>query len=425
MKYCTHCGKDSDDDALFCTVCGQRLMETPQPEATAYAEAVTSFSDIPASDPLTDSPPMTASQFTNAQPMAPAFQGASQAAPPLPYRGVFPEAEPVDEPVYTTKNKKNTRPQIGETIRPHTFVNTGMGLILALLLVCSAVFLSVITPQFFAYNNLMNAVKQCALFSLIAIAATLTTRAQGLDLSIGPCMAMSSVVIAQTMLLGGSAVSGVLLAASAALLLGLINGFAVVFFKTPAFIVTLASGLVVGGVSTALTQGQMLSAQFTGRIEYFGSTSIVGILALLGTVFILGFLYHLLTRIGKPLAERDSTHTTVSYMFAYLASAEIAAAAGFVLLVRFQTATSAADLQYTAFIIFVFALLTSSRVLDNKFAPVLFALVPGIVWGLISNVFHLWGVYSFYQPVAYSALALICLMIALLSRHRSKKNIAE
>lgn len=419
MQYCTHCGKETDDGASFCTDCGHRLTGASQPDELVYG--VTSFSDIPADDPLSASPPPTTSQLTNTQPMPAAFQSVSPAAPAMPYRGVFPEAEPAEEPVIKSKKK----PRLYEKTHPHTFLNTGMGLILSLLLVCSAVFLSIITPTFFEADTLMNAVKQCALFSLIAIAATLTTRAGGLDLSIGPCMAMSAVVIAQTMLLGGSAVSGALLAASAALLLGLINGIAVVFLKAPAFIVTLASGLVVGGVSTAFTQGQLLSAQFTGRIEYFGSTSIVGILALLGTALILGFLYHLLTKIGKPLADRDPSHTTLTYIFAYLASAEIAAAVGFVLLIRFQTATSAADLQYTAFIIFVFALVTSSRVLDNRFAPVLFALIPGIVWGLISNVFHLWGVYDYYQPVVYSVIALICLLIAMLSRTSGRKKRAE
>ena len=462
MKYCTLCGKEMDDDSLFCTGCGHRLESAAEPDQTVNEPAVaftdippsepsasapppasqpantqpmasafevahtaaTAFTDIPLGEPTASAPP-PASQFANTQPMAAVFESAHTAAPPLPYRGVFPEAEPVDEPLPKIKNKREPRVHTGERKHLYTFLNTGMGLILTLLLLCTAALLSTITPLFFDYNNLMNVIKQCALFSLLAIAATLTTRANGLDLSIGPCIAMSSVVIAQTMLMGGSAVSGVLLAASAALLLGLINGFAVVFFKTPALIVTLASGLVVGGVSTAFTQGHMISAQFSGKIAYFASTSIIGVLALLGAAFVLGFLYHLLTRAGKPVADRDKTRSNVSYMFAYLASAEIAAAVGFILLVRFQTAAAATDLQYTAFIIFVYALLTASRVLDNKFAPVLFALVPGIIWGLLSNVFSLWGVYSFYQPVVYSALALLCLMIALLSHYQSKKNALE
>jgi ribose/xylose/arabinose/galactoside ABC-type transport system permease subunit len=374
---------------------------------------------------LTDTAPLTAQESVYSQPVASSFSEAALASPPLPYRGVFPEAEPIEMPSHKIKSKKKAPLHTGESIHPSTFLNTGMGLILVLLLLCTAAFLSVITPLFFDYDNLMSAIKQCALFSLLAIAATLSTRAGGLDLSIGPCIAMSAVIIAQTMLMGGSAVSGALLAASAALVLGLINGFAVVFFKTPALIVTLASGLVVSGVSTAFTQGQMLSVQFSERIQYFASTSIIGILALLGAVFLFGFLYHLLTKIGRPLAKREQPRPMVSYMFAYLASAEIAAAVGFILLVRFQSTTSAVDLQYTAFIVFVFALLTASRVLDNRFAPVLFALVPGIIWGLISNVFRLWGVITFYQPIVYSVLALICLMVALLSRFERKKEDKE
>jgi ribose/xylose/arabinose/galactoside ABC-type transport system permease subunit len=435
MIFCTQCGKEMNDDALFCTGCGHKLVSEPQLEETQYGQtisasqseealygqAVTSFTDDTSNEPLTEMSPLTAPESAYSQPVASGFVEGAMAAPPLPYRGVFPEAEPIEAPSYKIKSKRNAPLHTKDKTHPSTFLNTGMGLILVLLLLCTAVFLSVITPLFFEYNNLMSVIKQCALFSLLAIAATLTTRAGGLDLSIGPCIAMSAVIIAQTMLMGGSAVSGALLAASAALVLGLINGFAVVFFKTPALIVTLASGLVVSGVSTAFTQGQMLETQFSERIQYFASTSIIGILALLGAAFLLGFLYHLLTKIGRPLSKREQPRPMVSYMFAYLASAEIAAAAGFILLVRFQSATSTIDLQYTAFIIFVFALLTASRALDNRFAPVLFALVPGIIWGLLSNVFKLWGVLSFYQPIVYSVLALICLMFALLSRFEGKK----
>lgn len=434
MIYCTYCGREMNDDAFFCTGCGHRL-ESSQPDSSFSEQTAATFTDTPIANPPADEASQASASFTNTQPMASAFYGttpaaapmpyrgvfpeAEPAATPLPYRGVFPEAEPTDEPITEIKEKKEKRRHREKTYTP-TFLNTGMGLVLVLVLLCTAVFLCVITPFFFVDVNLINVIKQCALFSVIAVAVVLTARTGGPDLSIGPCIAMSAVIIAQTMLAGGSAISGVLLAASAALVLGLINGFAVVFFRTQALIITLASGLVVSGITTALTQGNIISAQFSGNIDYFASTSIIGILTLLGAALLLGFLYHFFTRAGKPFEEREPKIFPLSYVFAYLASAETAAAAGFVLLVRFQTAAATADLSYTAFVIFVFALLTASRALDNRFAPVLFALVPGIIWGLMSSVFNLWGVYSYYQPIVYSAITLLCLMVAKLSRRQRK-----
>lgn len=453
MSYCMHCGKEISGDAQYCTGCGHRNADMPA-EYAAFSgaaagdvlgtgiagQAAAPFSDMPAQAAQTAAPfsdmPADGTHPGAPEPAPASFSGAAaggamsqsiadaavfEPATPAPYRGVFPEAEPYEQPVKKEKGRKAARPRAGAHPHSFTFLDTGMGLVLALVLLCAVVFLSVIAPQFFTDSNLMAVVKQCALFSLLAIAATLTTRAGGPDLSIAPCIGMSAVIIAQTILMGGSTLSGVLLAASAALVLGLINGFAVVFFKTPALIVTFASGVMVSGVSMALTQGRMLSVTFSQNVTTIASSGVSGILALLGAAFLLGFLYHLLTKAGRPFAERRSP--SISYMFAYLASAEIAAAAGFILLVRLQTVSAAADIQVLTFVIFVYALLTACRALDNRFAPVLFALVPGIIWGLLSGVFSLWGVYAYYQPVITGVLTLICLMLALLSRHERKRNV--
>ncbi len=408
MKYCTQCGKEMNDDTLYCTGCGHKLPGVSEPQNAFFGQAAAVFSDVPENGSSTGSPLQDSAAYIPS-PSIPSYEAAS-----LPYRGVFPEAEPEEE-------KKTAKP-----VHPHkhasTFKNTGLGLILCFVLLCAAVFIGVITPRFFDDVNIMNMIKQCGLFALIAIAAVLTSRAGGIDLSIVPCISLSGIIIARTMLTGGSVMSGVLLSASAALLLGLINGFATVMFKKSALIVTFASGMAVSGINLALTQGQLFGAAFSGRTVYFADTSVIGIIALLGAAFVLAFVFHLLTKTGRPFSEREEKTAPVSYMFAYLASAEIAAAVGFVLLVRTRSAVSSLDIGAFAFVIFVYALLTSSRLFDNRVMPMLVALTAGIIWGIVSSVFTLWGVYSYYQPIVYSSLALICLLVSFISRYERRKT---
>lgn len=456
MVYCMQCGKELNDDAVFCTECGNRLAPIDSPEPVQIQASAAASDTVmpqpaymqtdepmkaahmempePACDPVMSEsaqPSLTneAQPFAFA-PMAPPPMASHTEAPPvphnpLPYRGVFPEAEPM-EPASSKANARNRKAiasMHSSGPRVYTFLNTWLGLILIFVLLGATAILGVVTPMFFEYTNLMNVLKQCGIYALIAMAVVLSTRARGIDLSIGPMMGMSAAIIAQTMLMGSPLLNGVLLAAAAALVLGLINGFAAAYLKVPAVIVTLVSGIVVGGVNMALTQGQMLAVMFSGTVQVYGSESPIGILVLLGAVFVIAYLYNLLSRTGRPMFNREKEHALISYIFAYVASAEIAAAAGFVLLVRLQTAMPTLGTGYEAYIVFVFASLMASRAFDNRFIPVLIALVPAVIWGVLTNIFGLWGVIAYYQPVVYGGLALVFLLAAFVCRY--EKPLAE
>lgn len=124
MIYCTHCGKEMNDDAFFCIGCGHRL-ESSQPDSSFSEQAATTFTDTPTASPPAGDASQASASFSNTQPMASAFYGTSQTAvpspyrgvfpeaepeaAPAPYRGVFPEAEPDDEPTTDIKEKKEKR----------------------------------------------------------------------------------------------------------------------------------------------------------------------------------------------------------------------------------------------------------------------------------------------------------------------------
>jgi len=184
----------------------------------------------------------------------------------------------------------------------------------------------------------------------------------------------------------------------------------------PGVIVTLASGIAVGGVSMALSQGQMLAVTLPPKVSAYAENP-MGLLILLAVVFVFVYLYNLISNTGRGLFGREKDRVVISHVFSYVVSAQIAAAAGFVLLVRLQTAMPTLGSGYETYIVFVFAILMMSKGLDNRFVPVLIALVPAMIWGVLTNIFALWGVIAYYQPIIYGGLALISLVFAFICRY--------
>ncbi len=430
MVYCMQCGKELNDEAEFCTECGKSLAQQIK-QTPAQTDAPELIADSGPPDETTQDETAMNGEIqpmlsTLAAPPVDTYFDAVQSAPvdSMPYQGVFPEAEPAAPPSYKTyaANRRAMSSMYSSAPRANTFVNTWIGLIFIFVLLSVTGMLGVVTPMFFDYANLTNVINQCSIFALIAMAVVLTMRSRGIDLSIGPCIGMSAVIIAQTMLMGSYLINGVLLAGAAALVLGLVNGFASVFLKVPGIIVTLVSGIAAGGVCMALSQGQMLAVTFSERVNAYGSESPMGLLILLGAVFVLVFLYNLISSTGRPLFGREKDRVVISHVFSYVVSAQIAAAAGFVLLVRLQTAMPTLGSGYETYIVFVFAILMMSKGLDNRFVPVLIALVPAMIWGVLTNIFALWGVIAYYQPIIYGGLALISLVFAFICRYEKQTS---
>ena len=108
---------------------------------------------------------------------------------------------------------------------------------------------------------------QCSVIGVLALGQTLVTLLAGIDLSVATVAIFAAIVMGA----GGSEeqqmmnLSGILpflgflpsmvVALAAAALVGLVNGAAVVIFRIPAFIATLAMSLALSGLSMLLTGG--------------------------------------------------------------------------------------------------------------------------------------------------------------------------
>jgi ribose/xylose/arabinose/galactoside ABC-type transport system permease subunit len=106
---------------------------------------------------------------------------------------------------------------------------------------------------------------------------------------------------------------------------------------------------------------------------------------------------------------------------AYMASAIIAAVVGFYYNIRISVATPTTGSGLEAFILFAFACVISSRALDNRFAPVVYALLPALSWAVMRNALILNRVVIPTQNIFDWILVAIALLIAFFSRYEKNR----
>lgn len=122
-------------------------------------------------------------------------------------------------------------------------------------LVLLFIVLSIMSPDFLTTGNLLTVLRQVSINALIALGMTFVILSGGIDLSVGAILALTGAVTAGLMAAG----HGIVLAAGAGLLLGLvlgvINGALVSWGRVAPFIATLGTLTLLRGVTLSYTQG--------------------------------------------------------------------------------------------------------------------------------------------------------------------------
>jgi len=392
MTYCTQCGKPlQQDDANFCTACGARL--TPAP-----ADAP----PPPAYEPPTDAPPPPAYEPPVDVPPRPAYVPPADTPPRLAYVPPANTPPPPAPPAPLSSDRA-------------TFRNTGLGLIFpSLLLIAALVFGMVINHNF----NWSDILWQWAVHAAIAFAAVLPVRAKGPDLSIAGIIGLSSVIISLVIREGEEWYIGVLIAVLVAAVIGAVNGVINGVIRDRSIPLTVLISAAVTGVvifilrnvAIVLTDGAIIRVD----IPVIPPEAAAFVLVLIS--FILAFFLNLGTKLGSPVYKTD--RSVGLCIVAYMVSAVIAALAGFYYAIYGKAGIQSLGSGYEIFVLFVFACVISSRALDNRFAPVLYALLPALSWYMLIYVLILIGVY--YQTIAECIVVLIALLIAFCSRYEKK-----
>ena len=133
------------------------------------------------------------------------------------------------------------------------YLPRGSGLLIALLVLI--VVSALVSPHFLKIANILNVLRQVALYGILGVAMTFVILTKGIDLSVGSIVAFAGVLGAGMMAAGYPIPVMVLAVLAAGLVMGAVNGIGVSYFKVPAFIMTLGSMVMIRGFGLMLADG--------------------------------------------------------------------------------------------------------------------------------------------------------------------------
>lgn len=213
----------------------------------------------------------------------------------------------------------------------------------ALLILC--IVLTIATPNFFKYSNLMSVLKQTSFNALVSTGMLLCLITAGIDLSVGANATFCACLCGMLVQKGITENSVVLLiiAIVGGTFVGWVNGMMLTRLHLPhPFVSTLGMKNVLWGVALIVTGSQMISFSGIDGVMWLGSATVGGFPISFIVVLIIYVIMHiLLTRTalgrsiyccgGNPEAARLSGINSANVLtFCYALSGFMAALAGIV-----------------------------------------------------------------------------------------------
>ncbi|MFK4577819.1 ABC transporter permease [Bradyrhizobium ottawaense] len=185
----------------------------------------------------------------------------------------------------------------------------------AIVLVLLITLFSVIAPGFLSVANLSNVLVQSTILTMLALPMTLIIMTEGLDLSMGAVLTLTSLCVAivslatKSMLLGLGA--GLLVGAA----FGVANGWLVAILGIPPFVATLGTLGMAQGLSLIVSDGQSVVG-IPHSVRDIYSATLLGIpvpivMALVTYAAFHGLLYH--TRFGTYIFALGGNREALRY----------------------------------------------------------------------------------------------------------------
>lgn len=137
---------------------------------------------------------------------------------------------------------------------------------------------SVLSPGGFAQgSNLINITQQMSLLAIVALGATFVMALSEFDLSVGAVVSMAGIVSVTLFGLGWGIPATVLATLAAGFAIGCLSGWLIATYRMPSFIVTLAMGTIVGGITYWISGGATLFSNIPPAFRDLGRGYLLGV----------------------------------------------------------------------------------------------------------------------------------------------------
>jgi len=202
--------------------------------------------------------------------------------------------------------------EIAATLPAHPLQRIpGVAIVLGLLVVV----FGAIAPGFLSPANISNVLVQSTILMMLALPMTLIIMTEGLDLSMGAVLTLTSLFVAIVSLATGSMLIGVAAAVVAGLAFGILNGWLVSVVGIPPFVATLGTLGMAQGLSLIVSDGQsVVGIPHSVRDIYSGTLLGIPVPIVMAIVTYLAFhvlLYH--TRFGTYIFALGGNREALKY----------------------------------------------------------------------------------------------------------------
>lgn len=284
----------------------------------------------------------------------------------------------------------------------------------------------VASDTFLTASNLSNIARQVSINAIIAVGMTCVILTGGIDLSVGPVMALSGTLTAGLMVAGlppGLAIGVGLLIGVA---FGIGNGLFVAYLQMPPIIVTLATMGIARGFGLMYTDGYPISG-LPEWFGFFGRESLLGIqvpILIMLVTYVAAYVLLQHTRIGRYIYAIGGNEEAVRLsgvraarfkLLVYGISGLTAAVAGLVLTSRLMSGQPNAGVSFE--LDAIAAVVLGGASIAGGRGVIVGTLLGAMLLGVLNNGLNMLGVSPYVQSVIKGAIILLAIFISRQRHH--------
>ncbi len=283
------------------------------------------------------------------------------------------------------------------------------------------IIMSVVSPVFRTGRNLVSILQQVSTNGILALGMVFVITAGGIDLSIGSMLALTSVIVGETLIATDSIVIAVIVAIIACSIFGLLNGLLIAKFNLFPFVVTLSTQLVIRGAAYIISGGQskvIMNANFReiglGKLADIVPYSVI----ILFVVAILAYILLHLTKFGryiyavggnKEAALVSGVNVEWTTIFSYVIMGICSAISGVILTSRINASQPNIGMGYETDAIA--ACVIGGTSFAGGVSTIPGAMIGICMIGVIYNGMNLLQVQSYWQTVIKGLLILFAVLL--------------
>jgi ribose transport system permease protein len=274
----------------------------------------------------------------------------------------------------------------------------------------------------------MNILEQISVLGLVAAGATILIISGNFDISVGAVIGLSACVMAILINNGVNSFIASIVCILIAMTCTTLNGILSIIFKSPSFIISLATTSIFTGLALFVTKGVIRTVY--GQFDFLSATRIFGFIPLLFIISIIGyFLVNYIlkyTQLGRRLfaigcnekaAFLAGIDVTKNKLLFFAMNGFFVGMAAILLLSRVGSALPSTGVGYE--LQAMGAVVIGGVPINGGRGNIIGTFFGVLLIGLISNVLNILGVNPYLQEIASGTIIILSLGISTL---RTKKS---